>query len=65
MSSRKPNPSELFSEGLHHSSARIEIGDLSFNSEVGHNFSITYDSSNEKSSLTLLHLLILLTILYI
>jgi len=52
MSSRKPNPSELFSEGLHHSSARIEIGDLSFNSEVGHNFSITYDSSNEKSSLT-------------
>ena len=52
MSSRKPNPSELFSEGLHHSSARIEIGDLSFNSEVGHNFSLTYDSSNEKSSLT-------------
>ena len=51
MSSRKPNPSELFSEGLHHSSARIEIGDLSFNSEVGHNFSLTYDSSNEKSSL--------------
>ncbi len=52
ISSRKPNPSELFSEGLHHSSARIEIGDLSFNSEVGHNFSLTYDSSNEKSSLT-------------
>ena len=51
VSSRKPNPSELFSEGLHHSSARIEIGDLSFNSEVGHNFSLTYDSSNEKSSL--------------
>ena len=51
MSSRKPNPSELFSEGLHHSSARIEIGDLSFNSEVGHNFSLTYDFSNEKSSL--------------
>ena len=51
MSSRKPNPSELFSEGLHHSSARIEIGDLSFNSEIGHNFSLTYDSSNEKSSL--------------
>ena len=38
ISSRKPNPSELFSEGLHHSSARIEIGDLSFTSEVGHNF---------------------------
>jgi len=53
ISSRKPNPSELFSEGLHHSSARIEIGDLSFNSEVGHNFSLTYDIANEKSSLTM------------
>ena len=53
ISSRKPNPSELFSEGLHHSSARIEIGDLSFDSEVGHNFSLTYDVANEKSSLTM------------
>ena len=52
ISSRKPNPSELFSEGLHHSSARIEIGDLSFNSEVGHNFSLTYNVANEKSNLT-------------
>ena len=52
ISSRKPNPSELFSEGLHHSSARIEIGDLSFNSEFGHNFSLTYNLANEKSSLT-------------
>ena len=40
ISSRKPNPSELFSEGLHHSSARIEIGDLSFTSEVGNNVSL-------------------------
>ena len=52
MSTRKPNPSELFSEGLHHSSARIEIGDLSFTSEVGHNFSLTYNVANEKSNLT-------------
>ena len=52
ISSRKPNPSELFSEGLHHSSARIEIGDLSFTSEVGHNFSLTYNVANEKSNLT-------------
>ena len=52
ISSRKPNPSELFSEGLHHSSARIEIGDLSFNSEVGHNISLTYNFANEKSNLT-------------
>ena len=52
ISSRKPNPSELFSEGLHHSSPRIEIGDLSFNSEVGHNISLTYNFANEKSNLT-------------
>ena len=52
ISSRKPNPSELFSEGLHHSSARIEIGDLSFQSEVGNNISLTYNVSNEKSALT-------------
>ena len=52
ISYRKPNPSELFSEGLHHSSARIEIGDLSFNSEVGHNISLTYNFANEKSNLT-------------
>ena len=52
ISSRKPNPSELFSEGLHHSSARIEIGDLSFQSEVGNNVSFAYSFSNEKSALT-------------
>ena len=52
ISSRKPNPSELFSEGLHHSSARIEMGDLSFQSEVGNNISLTYNVSNEKSALT-------------
>jgi len=38
---RNPNPSELFSEGLHHSSARIELGDLRFNSEIGHKISLT------------------------
>ena len=52
ISSRKPNPSELFSEGLHHSSARIEVGDLSFTSEVGNNVSLNYSFSNEKSALT-------------
>jgi iron complex outermembrane receptor protein len=52
ISSRKPNPSELFSEGLHHSSARIEVGDLSFTSEVGNNVSLNYSFSNVKSALT-------------
>ena len=32
IASRAPNSSELFSEGLHHSASRIELGDLSFNS---------------------------------
>ena len=30
---RAPNPSELFSDGLHHSAARIELGDLRIKSE--------------------------------
>ena len=51
MSSRSPNPSELFSDGLHHASARIELGDLRFKPEVGHNFGFTYQKSNEKFSL--------------
>lgn len=40
LASRAPNPSELFSEGLHHAVARIEYGDLSFKSEVGHKISL-------------------------
>ena len=40
--SRTPNPSELFSEGLHHSSARIELGDLSFSSEKSHKVGLTF-----------------------
>ena len=42
IASRMPNPSELFSEGLHHSSARIELGDLRFNSETGHKITLNY-----------------------
>ena len=53
MASRAPNASELFSEGLHHAIARIELGDLRFNSEVGHKTAITYELSNEKFNLTL------------
>jgi iron complex outermembrane receptor protein len=41
LASRAPNPSELFSEGLHHSASRIELGDLSFDSEVAHKVSLT------------------------
>ncbi|MBC6996975.1 TonB-dependent receptor [Cytophaga sp. FL35] len=36
LAQRAPNPSELFSDGLHHSAARIELGDLRMKSETSH-----------------------------
>ena len=36
LASRPPNPSELFSDGLHHSAAAIEIGGLGIQSETSH-----------------------------
>lgn len=41
LASRVPNPSELFSEGLHHSASRIELGDLSFTSEIANKVALT------------------------
>ncbi|MGB6153826.1 MAG: TonB-dependent receptor [Pricia sp.] len=46
LASRAPNPSELYSEGLHHSASRIELGDLDFNSEVSHKFALTLQREN-------------------
>ena len=46
VASRAPNPSELFSEGLHHSASRIELGDLRFNSEVGHKVTLSLQRDN-------------------
>ncbi|CAN5179302.1 TonB-dependent receptor [soil metagenome] len=46
LASRAPNPSELFSEGLHHSASRIELGDLSFQSEVSHKIAFTFQREN-------------------
>lgn len=34
--SRTPNPAELFADGLHHSAAIVELGDLSLKNEVVH-----------------------------
>ena len=34
LSQRAPNPAELFSDGLHHSAARIELGDLRIQQET-------------------------------
>jgi iron complex outermembrane receptor protein len=41
LSNRAPNPAELFSDGLHHSAARIELGDLRIKSETSHKSSIS------------------------
>jgi len=41
LATRAPNASELFSEGLHHSASRIELGDLSFISESSKKFVAT------------------------
>jgi len=48
MSSRAPNPSEQFSEGLHHSASRIELGDLQFTSETAHKISLTLQKRGER-----------------
>jgi iron complex outermembrane receptor protein len=50
LASRAPNPSELFSEGLHHSASRIELGDLRFKTEIGHKIALTLQRENEKFS---------------
>lgn len=41
LAQRAPNPSELFSDGLHHSAARIELGDLRIQSETSNKFSLS------------------------
>lgn len=46
LASRPPNPSELFSEGLHHSASRIELGDLRFGPEVSHKLALTFQRQN-------------------
>jgi iron complex outermembrane recepter protein len=44
---RNPNPSELFSDGLHHSNATIELGDLRLNKEQALKVSATVLKSGE------------------
>ncbi len=46
LSNRAPNVSELFSDGLHHSAARIELGDLRLKKETSHRISGTYNYEN-------------------
>jgi len=47
---RNPNPSELFSDGLHHSIATIELGDLSLQQEKALKFSVTAKHEAENFS---------------
>jgi iron complex outermembrane receptor protein len=49
---RAPNPAELFSEGLHHSAARIELGSLRMRKEKAHKLGIQYSyRSNQRTFL--------------
>lgn len=43
LAQRAPNPSELFSDGLHHSAARIELGDLRVDSETSHKITASFE----------------------
>ena len=46
-STRSPNASELFSDGLHHSLATIELGDLRMKQEKGLKFLVSLEKSND------------------
>jgi iron complex outermembrane receptor protein len=46
LASRVPNPSELFSDGLHHSAARIETGLLTIGKEIANKFIISLEKNN-------------------
>lgn len=52
LANRAPNPSELFSDGLHHSAARIELGDLRMKTETSNRVSATYKFNNDKFNIT-------------
>lgn len=43
LASRMPNPSEMFSDGLHHSTARIEVGRLTLGKEIANKFSLSFE----------------------
>lgn len=48
LSNRAPNPSELFSDGLHHSAARIELGDLRTKQETSNRIASSYQLKNSQ-----------------
>ena len=52
LANRAPNVSELFSDGLHHSAARIELGDLDLQQEVSNRISATYNFQSNNSTIS-------------
>lgn len=48
--SRNPNPSELYSDGLHHSIGAIELGDLNLNKEQSTKLSLTFQKKQSHFS---------------
>ncbi len=53
LSNRAPNPAELFSDGLHHSAASIELGDLRLQPENAHKIGLSLEKSVGKWQFTL------------
>jgi iron complex outermembrane receptor protein len=53
LSSRPPNASELFSDGLHHSAARIELGDLRLTKELSSRVGLSYQLETNKINLNI------------
>lgn len=47
LASRMPNVAELFSNGLHHSAARIETGSLTLTKEVANKFIVSFERNNQ------------------
>ena len=52
LATRAPNVSELFSDGLHQSAARIELGNLSFDQEQANKISASWNYDTDKWSFT-------------
>jgi len=53
LASRNPNPSELFSDGLHHSTGQVELGDLRLEREQSFKFSNTLKKEWKKTNLSI------------
>ena len=52
LAKRSPNPSELFSDGLHHSAARIELGNLRAAQETANRVATGYDFQNQNTNIS-------------